>query len=99
VLEFLNNLWGWEPSRNRVVVPAHQATQPGRMCSLESILVLLKSLKIRALYVAGIDKASEGYYTYRARGSATATARVETATNTLSKNSREKNYATGTYAV
>jgi hypothetical protein len=22
VLEFLNNLWGYEPSRNRVVVPA-----------------------------------------------------------------------------
>jgi hypothetical protein len=35
-------------SRNRVVVPARQATQPGGIGSLESILVLLKSLKIRA---------------------------------------------------
>jgi hypothetical protein len=61
------------------------------MCSLESILVLLKSLKIRALYVAGIDKASEGYYTYRARGSATATARVETATNTTAAIAASKN--------
>jgi hypothetical protein len=34
--------------RNRVVVPARQATQPGRNGSLESILGLLKSLKIRA---------------------------------------------------
>jgi hypothetical protein len=38
-LEFLNNLWGLgEPSRNRVVVPAGQATQPGGIGSLESIL-------------------------------------------------------------
>jgi hypothetical protein len=29
--------------------PAHQATQPGGIGSLESILGLLKSLKIRAL--------------------------------------------------
>jgi hypothetical protein len=38
-----------EPSRNRVVVPARQATQPGGIGSLETILGLLKSLKIRAL--------------------------------------------------
>jgi hypothetical protein len=36
-------------SRNRVVVPARQPTQLGGIGSLESILVLLKSLKIRAL--------------------------------------------------
>jgi hypothetical protein len=35
---------------NRVVVPARHATQPGRIGSLESILALLKSLKIRARY-------------------------------------------------
>jgi hypothetical protein len=34
---------------NRVVEPALQATQPGGTGSLESILELLKSLKIRAL--------------------------------------------------
>jgi hypothetical protein len=33
---------------NRVVVPAHQATQRGGIGSLESVLGLLKSLKIRA---------------------------------------------------
>jgi hypothetical protein len=33
---------------NRVVVPARLATQPGGIGSLESILGLLKSLKIRA---------------------------------------------------
>ena len=33
---------------NRVVVPARQATQPGGIGFLESILGLLKSLKIRA---------------------------------------------------
>jgi hypothetical protein len=38
-----------EPSRKRVVVPVRQATQPGGIGSLESILGLLKSLKIRAL--------------------------------------------------
>ncbi len=42
MLEFLNNLWELEPSRNRVVVPARQATQAGGVDSLESILVLLK---------------------------------------------------------
>jgi hypothetical protein len=48
VVEFLNNLWGLgEPSRNRVVVPARQATQPGGIGSLGLILGLLKSLKIR----------------------------------------------------
>ncbi len=38
MLEFSNNLCGEEPSRNRVVVPARQATQPGGIGSLESIL-------------------------------------------------------------
>ncbi len=38
-----------EPSRNRVVVMARQATEAGGIDSLESILGLLKSLKIRAL--------------------------------------------------
>jgi len=36
-------------SRKRVVVPARQATQVGGIEALESILGLLKSLKIRAL--------------------------------------------------
>jgi hypothetical protein len=47
VLEFLNSLW--ERNKNRVAVPARQATKPGGIGSLESILGLLKSLKIRAL--------------------------------------------------
>jgi hypothetical protein len=49
VLEFLNNtgIWGLGPCRNKVVVPGRQATQPGGIDSLESILGLLKSLKIR----------------------------------------------------
>jgi hypothetical protein len=33
-----------------VVIPAHQATQPGGIGSLESILGLLKILNIRAQY-------------------------------------------------
>jgi hypothetical protein len=37
----------------RVVVPARQDTQPGGVGSLESILGLLKSLKILALVAAG----------------------------------------------
>ncbi len=41
---------GQEPSRNRVVIPARQATQPGGIDSWESILGLLKSLKNRAQY-------------------------------------------------
>jgi hypothetical protein len=48
VLEFLKKSMG---ARNRVgwvVVPARQATQPGKTGSLESILGLLRSLKIRA---------------------------------------------------
>ncbi len=48
VLVFLNNLWGLGPSRNRVVVPARQATQPGGIGSLQAVLGLLKILKIRA---------------------------------------------------
>ncbi len=39
-----------EPSMNRVVVAARQATKPRGIGSLESILGLLKSLNIRALY-------------------------------------------------
>jgi hypothetical protein len=38
-----------KPSRNRVVVPARQTNQAGGVGSLESILGLLNSLKIRAL--------------------------------------------------
>jgi hypothetical protein len=37
-------------ARNRVVVLARQATQPDGIGSLESILGLLESLKIRALF-------------------------------------------------
>ncbi len=45
-----NNLWGLgTESRNRVSLPARQATQPGGIGFLESIFGLLKSLKIRAL--------------------------------------------------
>jgi hypothetical protein len=39
------SMGGKEQSRNRVVVPARQATQAGGNDSLESILGLLKSLK------------------------------------------------------
>jgi hypothetical protein len=53
VLKFFNNLWGASTSRNRVIVPARQATQPGGIGFLESILGLLKSLKIRALQTEG----------------------------------------------
>ncbi len=49
VLEFLNNLWGLGTDRNRIVVSARQATQPDGIGSLELILGLFKSLKIRAL--------------------------------------------------
>jgi hypothetical protein len=51
VLEFLNNLWGLgtEYSRNRVFVPARQATYAGGTNSLELIFALHKSFKIRAL--------------------------------------------------
>jgi hypothetical protein len=49
MLEFLNNLWGKEPSTNRVVVLVRQAKHPGGTGTSESILVLLKSLKILAL--------------------------------------------------
>jgi hypothetical protein len=45
----LNSLWALiAPKDLRGVVPAPQATQPGRIESLESILGLFKSLKIRA---------------------------------------------------
>ncbi len=48
---FLNSLWGLkEPSTRRVAVPTRQATQAGRIDSLESIPGLLKSLKIRVLF-------------------------------------------------
>ncbi len=43
--EFYTIYGSQEPSRNRVVVLARQATQPGGTGSLESILGLLKSLK------------------------------------------------------
>jgi hypothetical protein len=48
---FNQSIGRYELSRNKVVIPARQATstQPGGIDSLESILGLLKSLKIRAL--------------------------------------------------
>jgi hypothetical protein len=49
VLVFLKIYGGLEPSRNRVTVPARQATFAGGIGSLESIPGLHKSLKIRAL--------------------------------------------------
>jgi hypothetical protein len=50
---------------NKVVVPARKATQPGGIGSLESILGLLKSLKIRAQDLfQGID--SPAYVAWRA---------------------------------
>ncbi len=45
---FLKNLWVLGTG-NRVVVPGRQATQSGGIGSLESVLGLLKSLKILAL--------------------------------------------------
>ncbi len=49
MLEFFNNLWGIGTEWNRVVAPARQATQPGGVGSLESILGgLIESLKIQA---------------------------------------------------
>ncbi len=56
VLEFLNNLWELgteEPSRNKLIIPARQATYAGGIDSLESILGFIKSLKIRALKNVG----------------------------------------------
>ncbi len=43
------SLEGKDPSRIRVIVPGHQATQAGEIDSLESIPGLLKSLKITSL--------------------------------------------------
>jgi hypothetical protein len=40
----------------KIPAPARQATQPGGIGSLESILGLLKSLKIRALYELEKDR-------------------------------------------
>jgi hypothetical protein len=52
VLEFLNNICGLGTEyRNRVAVTSRQATQPGGIGSVESILGLLKSLNIRAQYL------------------------------------------------
>ena len=48
MLVFLNNLWGLEPSRNRVIVPARHSTLASGIGSLASIPWLHKSLKIRA---------------------------------------------------
>jgi hypothetical protein len=56
MLEFLNNLWELgtdEPSRQRVIIPARQATYAGGIYSLESILCFIKILKIRALKNVG----------------------------------------------
>ncbi len=44
---FKQFMGGKESSRKRVVVPARQATQPGGIGSLESIIGLLKCLNIR----------------------------------------------------
>jgi hypothetical protein len=44
VLEFLSNLWWLRPSRNRVVVPARQATYAVGIDSLESIIDSLESI-------------------------------------------------------
>jgi hypothetical protein len=46
---FLEPQAKFQPSMNRVIVPARQETQPGGIDPSESILGLLKSLKIRAL--------------------------------------------------
>jgi hypothetical protein len=47
---------GQEPNRNRVVAPARQATQPDGIGSLESIIGLLKSLKIRDKELGALTK-------------------------------------------
>ncbi len=49
VLNFRTIYRGYEPSRNRVVVLARQATKAGGINSLESNPRLLKSLKIPSL--------------------------------------------------
>ncbi len=49
MLDFLNNLWGLGTEyRNRVIVPARQATKDGGIDSLQSSPGLHKRLKIRA---------------------------------------------------
>ncbi len=49
VLEFLNNLWGLGTEYEKGCRTGTSGTQPGGIGSLEPILGLLKSLKIRAL--------------------------------------------------
>jgi hypothetical protein len=49
---------GKEQRRNRVVVPARQATQAGGNDYVESILGLLKSLKIRTLKLPSFSLSS-----------------------------------------
>jgi hypothetical protein len=52
VLEFLNNLWG---ARNRVGIGLlYGPASPGGIGFLESILGLLKSLKILSLFVLSV---------------------------------------------
>jgi hypothetical protein len=46
---------GQGPSRYRVIVPARQATQPGGIGSLESILGLLKTFKKFELWYFSIN--------------------------------------------
>ncbi len=57
------NFWtiygGWEPSRNRVVVPARQTTRAGRIGSLESILEIHKCQKIPPQVSEQTEQASE----------------------------------------
>ncbi len=48
MVEFLNNLWGRGTEYEKGCRTARQATQRGGIGSLESILGLLKKLKIRA---------------------------------------------------
>ncbi len=57
VLEYLNNLWGLKPSRNRVVVLARQGSYAGGIDSLEPTLGLPKSSKVwaQATLAGGID--------------------------------------------
>jgi hypothetical protein len=63
---FLTVYRGGKSSRNTVVVAARQATQAGGIDSLESILGLLRSFKIRALVFLeknpGISREESWYF-------------------------------------
>ncbi len=62
-LKFLNNQWGLGTEQGWVIVLAHQATQAGRIDSLESIPGLLRSLKIQALFFNILSTRSRVHYT------------------------------------